>query len=84
MQPTAGPDIKPLPQGYLWRVMVVISLFLGASICFLFVNSIVGSILMLCGLAFGKFSSLHALESEVIAQNATENAVETLPKHAEK
>lgn len=69
-QQTPAHAVKPLPPGYLWRVILMISLLLGASICFLFVNSILGGVLMLCGLAFGKFSSLHSLEKEVIAENA--------------
>lgn len=66
-QPSDAPEVKPLPQGYLWRVILMVSLLLGASMCFLFVNSILGAILMLGGLAFGKFSSLHDLEKDVIA-----------------
>ena len=83
-QPAAVPEIKPLPKGYLWRVIVMISLLLGASLCFLFVNSILGSVLMVCGLAFGKFSSLHDLEKEVIATNATESQTESLPKNTQQ
>ena len=83
-QPEAAPEIKPLPKGYLWRVIVMISLLLGSSICFLFVNSILGSILMLCGLAFGKFSSLHDLEKEVTPANATESNSESLPKNTQQ
>ena len=82
--PTAVSEIKPLPKGYLWRVIVMIALLLGASLCFLFVNSILVAILMLCGLAFGKFSSLHDLEKEVIATNATESNSESLPKNTQQ
>lgn len=78
---TAAPDVKPLPQGYLWRVIVMITLLLSASMCFLFVNSILGSVLMLSGLAFGKFSSLHDLENDVIVSNTTESTAESLPKN---
>lgn len=65
---TPPPEVKPLPKGYLWRVIVIVGLFLGGGICMLFVNSILGSILFLCGVGFAKFSRLHELEAEVMAQ----------------
>ena len=62
----------------------MVSLLLGASMCFLFVNSILGGILMLCGLAFGKFSNLHELEKDVTTANARDSQVESALENARK
>ncbi len=55
----AEPEVKPLPDGYMWRLVVVLSLLIGACVSFLFVSSLLGSVLMLSGLAFGKLSGLN-------------------------
>jgi len=56
---SASPSAKPLPKGYFWRLAVIVTLLLGASYCFIFANALIGSALMLAGLAFGKFSGLN-------------------------
>lgn len=73
--PESAPEVKPLPKGYLWRVIVIVALFLSGGICMFFVNSILGAILFLCGVGFAKFSRLHELEAEVMAQNAQAQSV---------
>ncbi len=55
----AEPEVKPLPDGYIWRLVVVLTLLIGACVSFLFVSSVLGSVLMLSGLAFGKLSGLN-------------------------
>ena len=54
---------KPLPEGYLWRLCIVLILLLGGCACLIFYNSIVGSLMSLAGLAFGKMSGLNDMVS---------------------
>jgi hypothetical protein len=55
----AAPDVKPLPDGYMWRLVVVLTLLISACVSFLFISTLLGSVLMLSGLAFGKLSGLN-------------------------
>jgi hypothetical protein len=57
----AASPSNPLPQGYLWRTLVIICIFLGSSYCFIFGNSLIGAALAFAGIAFGKVSGLDAM-----------------------
>lgn len=52
---------QPLPEGYLWRLAVIVCLFVSGGICMIFFNGLLGSILSLAGFAFGKFSGLNEM-----------------------
>lgn len=54
---STGPT--PLPEGYLWRLCVILVLLLGGGVCMLFYSSLIGSLMSLAGLAFGKLSGLN-------------------------
>ncbi|MDR2189163.1 MAG: hypothetical protein LBE62_14155 [Azonexus sp.] len=53
--------VKPLPQGYLWRLCVILVFLLGGAACVIFYNAIIGSLMTLAGLAFGKISGLNEM-----------------------
>ena len=57
---TTASAAKPLPKGYLWRLMIILPLLLGASFCFILVNHWLGVLLFAAGMAFGKLSGLNA------------------------
>lgn len=59
--PKAPGAAAPLPPGYLWRLAVVVFLLVGGGVCMLFYNGILGSVMSLAGLAFGKLSGLNAM-----------------------
>jgi hypothetical protein len=54
-------ESRPLPKGYLWRLMIILPLLLGASLCFILVNHWLGVLLFAAGMAFGKLSGLNAM-----------------------
>lgn len=54
-------EAKPLPKDYLWRLAVVVSLLIGGGACLIFFNGLLGSLLTLAGLAFGKYSGLNKM-----------------------
>jgi hypothetical protein len=58
---STAPTATPLPKGYLWRLFVILVLLLGGAGCLIFYNSIIGSVLVLLGLAFGKISGLNEM-----------------------
>lgn len=59
--PNDATETKPLPKGYLWRLMVILPLLLGGCWCLLFVNSLLGLLLTAAGMAFGKLSGMNAM-----------------------
>jgi len=69
-KPTESSTPPPLPKGYLWRLCIVLILLLGGCVCLIFYNSIIGSLMTLAGLAFGKLSGLNDMVSS--SRNDTE------------
>jgi hypothetical protein len=61
-EPTAS-AAKPLPEGYFWRLCVVLVLLVGGGICLIFFSTVIGSLMSLSGLAFGKISGLNEMVS---------------------
>ena len=57
--PSTPPVAKPLPRGYLWRLVVVLFLLIGGAVCLLFYNMLLGSLMSLAGVGFGKLSGLN-------------------------
>jgi hypothetical protein len=58
---STAPAPKPLPEGYLWRLCIVLVLLLGGCVCLIFYNAVIGSLMSLAGLAFGKISGLNEM-----------------------
>jgi len=61
---------QPLPEGYLWRLCVVLALSLGGCVCLLFYSAILGSLICLASVGFGKVSGLGEMVADYQKKNA--------------